>query len=631
MGRLFNFLSLRGRPLSLPSGVSCPSSVRLLTLLVCCGAALSSVAWAEPDWVEVRSPNFTVISSASVKEASNVARQFEQIREAIRRVLPGMSLDPGQPILILAVRDQNELRQLIPEYWEDRERARPAGMFLRAPERHFVALRLNVGGDRPFQTIYHEYLHLLVSLNFPDAPLWVNEGLAEFYASTTFGEDDVVFGLPSGPHVSYLRQAALLPLDTLLRIDEKSPYYNHSHKVSIFYSQSWALVHYLLTQEWDSKEPPLDRYLRQLSEGVSSEKAARSLGDLQELEAQLRRYVRQDDFFVFRYPEAISVSPQGFTVRQLSEPEAKAVRASFLISNERPQDAEKLIAEAIAEDPRLPLAFESLGYLSYVSGKLSEARAAFAKAVELGSDSYLSHYFLGFLALEEPGNLDNPKLIEARLRRSIELRPSFPFSYTALATLLIRQGGDQTQKAEALQLARRACQLEPQNGQLLQTLVYALGSTGQMEEAEKTLGQIYHWADSASELELAGRVEKSLADFRTYWEAKREYDQQIEELERERIATGRARNSWRTRQAEGTVSSVSCTAPASMEIVLDTGPSRLRLVSRNFSAVQFFFLGAKPGEDFHPCEGLKGKHVLAAYQPDRQQELNRLVSVKLRE
>ena len=47
-------------------------------------------------------------------------------------------------------------------------------------------------------------------------------------------------------HVFLLRQSKMLPLQTLFEVDYKSPHYNEKNKQSIFYAQSWALMHYLI-------------------------------------------------------------------------------------------------------------------------------------------------------------------------------------------------------------------------------------------------------------------------------------------------------------------------------------------------------------------------------------------------
>ena len=48
----------------------------------------------------------------------------------------------------------------------------------------------------------HEYVHLLVETNVPAAPLWLNEGLAEFFAAGRLDESPAVFGLPHTGHLS---------------------------------------------------------------------------------------------------------------------------------------------------------------------------------------------------------------------------------------------------------------------------------------------------------------------------------------------------------------------------------------------------------------------------------------------
>jgi hypothetical protein len=55
--------------------------------------------------VEVRSPHFTVVSDASGKEAQQVAAEFEQFRVVYRTALPHARIDPGKPVIVLAVKD----------------------------------------------------------------------------------------------------------------------------------------------------------------------------------------------------------------------------------------------------------------------------------------------------------------------------------------------------------------------------------------------------------------------------------------------------------------------------------------------------------------------------------------------
>ena len=61
---------------------------------------------------------------------------------------------------------------------------------------------------------------------------------------------------------SYLRQQRLLPLTTLLKVDHNSPYYHEDNKGSVFYAESWALVHYLEITDFDNKTNRLQDYMR---------------------------------------------------------------------------------------------------------------------------------------------------------------------------------------------------------------------------------------------------------------------------------------------------------------------------------------------------------------------------------
>src|SRR5690348_5777201 len=84
-------------------------------LLVLC--AFSSLGARRENWVEVRSPNFIVVSNASEKQARKTALQFEQIRDVFRNSLAVASNHPSPVITILAVKDESSMRELLPEYW----------------------------------------------------------------------------------------------------------------------------------------------------------------------------------------------------------------------------------------------------------------------------------------------------------------------------------------------------------------------------------------------------------------------------------------------------------------------------------------------------------------------------------
>ena len=187
--------------------------------------------------------------------------------------------------------------------------------------------------------------------------------------------------------------------------------------------------------------------------------AERAFGDLDELEATLRQYVRSDRLRVFRFDAPPRLGDQELSVRALTPAEALAARGTFLVYGQRPQAAQPVLAEALGLDPDQPLAHQSMGYLHFRQNQLDEAEDWFARAVALESSGYLSHFYSAVLT--RPTDAAGPARIESALRRTIELNPAFAPAYARLAD---RLGRHDDRMEEAAALARRAAQLEPDNG-----------------------------------------------------------------------------------------------------------------------------------------------------------------------
>src|SRR5271169_6369281 len=77
-------------------------------------------------WFEARSPNFVVVTNAGENEARKTAVRFEQIRAVFRRSLDVASKHESPVITILAVKDEDSMKSLLPEYWV-KNRAHAAG------------------------------------------------------------------------------------------------------------------------------------------------------------------------------------------------------------------------------------------------------------------------------------------------------------------------------------------------------------------------------------------------------------------------------------------------------------------------------------------------------------------------
>ena len=108
--------------------------------------SLASFAARHDNWVEVRSPNFVIVSNAGEKQTRKTALQFEQIREVFRQSLAVAGNHPSPLITVLAAKDEDTMRELLPEDWV-KGHAHHAGLFVYRMNIYFAAVQLGQEGS----------------------------------------------------------------------------------------------------------------------------------------------------------------------------------------------------------------------------------------------------------------------------------------------------------------------------------------------------------------------------------------------------------------------------------------------------------------------------------------------------
>ncbi len=493
--------------------------VRLCVFLLACSfpAAVRDLPAAEKNetWIEVRTPHFVIASNAGEKQARRVADQFEQIRAMFHTAFLKLRLDPGQRILILAAKNENSLKALLPAYWEVKGHVHPAGIYVPGQEKHYVALRLDTSGENPYHAIYHEYTHALLDLNFRGLPLWLNEGLAEFYGNTVLGDKDVVLGHFDTNHLFLLQQSKLIPIDVLLQVEHNSPYYNEQNRASIFYAESWALVHYLMLDPDARKQQLLTHFLDAFQKSNNQVEAAQqTFGDLKKFGGKIEGYARQQSFYSARVKAPVELTEKDYATRALPAAESLALRGGFHLHMNRVNEARTMLEQAVELDPRLAAAHEGLGYFYYRQQDLEAANKEFGEAVELDSRDYLAHYYHAFLRLR--GRIAGPEEFEevrAGFEKTIQLNPEFAPAHAALSSFYLLRPET---KQKALDAALRAAQLEPGElhyalslGQVLLALnreTDARALAKQMQAAAKTPVEVSMAQALASQIEQHQRL-----------------------------------------------------------------------------------------------------------------------------
>ena len=436
--------------------------LKRILLFVLLFAALPALCRDRPEaWTEVRSEHFIVNTNSNEKQARKIAGQFERMRSMFHAEFPKMQIDPPSPVIVLAIRDEKDFRALEPEEYLRKGQLKLGGLFLRAPDKNYVLMRIDAEGDHPYEVVYHEYTHLVLAKDAEWMPLWLNEGLAQFYETTLIHDKEVDIGQASQQNLMLLRQQSILPLATLFKVDQQSPYYHEENKGSIFYAESWALTHMLMIKDGHEKAHHLADYIQLLAKGTDPIGAAiTSFGDLRQLEGVLRKYVQMQAFYFSKEPLVTEVDESTFKARSLTESQSEALRADFLAYNRRIPDANALLALVLKDDPNNVSAHETMGYLAFREGRVEEAKKWYGEAVQLDSQSYLAQYYFAAISMNGKMAPGDEARVEASLRSGIKLNPSFAPTYDRLAVFLTTHHGD---LQEAHMMGLQAISLEPAN------------------------------------------------------------------------------------------------------------------------------------------------------------------------
>jgi tetratricopeptide (TPR) repeat protein len=414
----------------------------------------------EPQWAEVRSPNFSVVTDAGEKRGREVAMRFEQMRAVFGALMTKANVNLPVPLQIVAFRNTKEMRQVAPLF--NGKPTQVAGLFQSGTDRSFIMLDMSV--ENPWTVVFHEYAHQLMNGNLQaDIDPWFQEGFAEYFSSIEVDSKQARVGKIPEDEYLILRQLGMMKIADLFRVQQNTATYNESgdHR-STFYAESGMLMHYI----YDNQLMPKVAIYFDLFQNKHlrvEEAIQRAFGmSAPEFDKALRSYVSSGRYKYYPIPNPGNISSNTYTAQALSAGEGNAVLADIhLHSRDYQEKAVSEFQEILKSDSNNAAACRGLGYAYLQKQDFERAAEYFKRASQLNSKDPRVHYYNALLMVRESGFGANGNLsgIAAEAEASIALDANFADSYALLAFAQSTAGD----AGKAIVTLRKAIAISPRN------------------------------------------------------------------------------------------------------------------------------------------------------------------------
>ena len=285
----------------------------IVSLVLVCLVLWSQRSFAgDPQWVEIRSPNFSVITDAGDKRGRDVALHFEQMRSVFGTLMTKAHVNLPVPLQIVAFRSTKEMRQMAPLF--NGKPVEVAGLFQGGEDRTFIMLDMSV--DNPWSVVFHEYAHQLMNGNLSaSTDPWFEEGFAEYFSSIEVDNKEARVGKIPADTYRILQQAGMVRIADLFRVQQNSKTYNESgdHR-NTFYAESSLLVHYLYDTQLILKLA--DYFDAKVNQKKTVEQATQQAFGMapEQFDKALRNYLISGRFKYYPIP-----TPSGIVAAQFTE------------------------------------------------------------------------------------------------------------------------------------------------------------------------------------------------------------------------------------------------------------------------------------------------------------------------
>jgi hypothetical protein len=430
-------------------------------------------AAADGEWIEVRSANFVFTSQLSTRATRDLVEHAEALRAAMEQ-LTAYDVTLSRPVLVTVFRDREALDPYL--HVVNGRPASAAGTYRRRLEADFITL---ASGSYDVRSVLaHEYAHLFLERTHPGLPLWLEEGLAEFFGTFTVRRGTARLGGAIEGRLRQLRSRAWLPLSDVVDITHDHPLYNEANRKTMVYAQVWAVTYHLLIGSTE-RAGQLQTFIHLMDGGAEHDQAfLEAFGtDPDGLEEEVRATMEHP---IFRSVGAkFSAPDRGDLPTRSIEPADHLTRLGELLVNDYtrpPTLAELHFLRALTIDEAWARAVSGLGEVARRLDRTEDALEYQRYAAELDPYDPIIAYRLG-TGLGR-NRLGSHEAVTA-LRTATRLDPSFAPAWVELTRQLLAADAPE----QALAAASRAARLEPLNSGVVHLLIRALLGAGRRADA----------------------------------------------------------------------------------------------------------------------------------------------------
>jgi tetratricopeptide (TPR) repeat protein len=358
---------------------------------------------------------------------------------------------------------------------EFREYARSestSGLYLSGLERDYIVTY--AGGELP-RVVTHEFVHFLLNQTPSALPRWFEEGTAELYSNAQINAKRVRIGKEIEPHMNLLLARPWLTAKQLAA--ERPGAASDQDQVqaeSMFYAQSWALVHMLnLSPDYRDHLP---QFLQLLAAGREMTDAFQSAfgRTFERALSDLPAYLRKIRSVLIPEPPRPPVSLE--KAEPVGDVEAVLLRGDVALRGGLADLARSLFEQAAKEHPDAAAAEAGLGMLAMTQNRPGDARRYLERAIQL--DDKDSTILFEYALLERDAGAGNNRVREL-LEKVVALNPNFGEAQLLLGV----RATDDRRYEDAMPYLRSAARLLPRQSYVWHALAYAQQKQGLYPDA----------------------------------------------------------------------------------------------------------------------------------------------------